>query len=92
MTNPDCDKPHLATGVEGEALAQGANNVAGSPLLLRHDFTDSELVIGLVGAVGTDLDAVIEILQQRLVVAHYEVQLVRIAEDIIPQIAPHWGS
>lgn len=88
MTNPDCDKPHLATGVEGEALAQGANNVAGSPLLLRHDFTDSELVIGLVGAVGTDLDAVIEILQQRLVVAHYEVQLVRIAEDIIPQIAP----
>jgi len=55
-------------------------------VLLGPPFVDSELVIGLVGAVGTELDKVVRILEQRLPVHNYEVQHVRISHDIIPQI------
>lgn len=49
-------------------------------------FDDSELVIGLVGAVGTELDKASRIIEQRLNTHKYEVQHVRISRDVIPQI------
>ncbi len=57
-------------------------------LLLRHDFRDSEIVIGLVGAVGTELTTVISILRQRFEVAHYNVKVIEIAEEVIPLVTP----
>ncbi len=50
---------------------------------LNHDF-DSELVIGLVGAVGTELSEVSDLLKERLRLAGYQVQEIRVSDDIIP--------
>lgn len=51
-------------------------------------FTESELVIGLVGAVGTDFESVVKNLTQRLKTAHYEVTEIRISTEIIPELIP----
>lgn len=53
---------------------------------LGQRFADSELVIGLVGAVGTELKQVIDILLERLGVFKYEAHQVRVSRDIIPQV------
>jgi deoxycytidylate deaminase len=46
------------------------------------------VVIGLVGAVGTQLDRVRSLLEERLRVAGYTVKQIRISHDVIPDIAP----
>ena len=51
-------------------------------------YNDSELVIGLVGAVGTDLDGVIKVFEDRLRGFSYNAQTIRISEDVISQITP----
>lgn len=48
---------------------------------------DSELVIGLVGAVGTDLKRVKDIVSERLGVFNYGCDEIKISSDIISQIA-----
>jgi deoxycytidylate deaminase len=45
--------------------------------------SDSELVIALVGAVGTDLGALIDILKARLKTFDYETNQIKISDDII---------
>ena len=45
---------------------------------------DSELVIGLVGAVGTELRRVADVLAQQLGLAGYSVERVHVSEDVIP--------
>lgn len=50
-------------------------------------YSKSELVIGLVGAVGTDLDGVIKVFSDRLRGFSYEAQTVHISEQIIKKIA-----
>lgn len=54
---------------------------------LKKDFTGSELVIGLVGAVGTELDKVAEILEDRLKIFGYQPQIISISRGIILPIA-----
>jgi len=49
-------------------------------------FNDSELVIGLVGAVGTELQKVFEILSERLKKFDYKTQQIRISSEIIPSL------
>jgi deoxycytidylate deaminase len=49
---------------------------------------DSELVIGLVGAVGTDLGRVGDLLENQLVRTGYEVRRVKISSDVIPHFGP----
>ena len=49
---------------------------------------DSELVIGLVGAVGTDLGRVADLLENQLVRTGYKVDRVKISTDAIP----HFGA
>lgn len=49
-------------------------------------YSGSELVLGLVGAVGTDLEKVVDILKKRLMVVGYEVEEIRISKDVIPKI------
>ena len=47
---------------------------------------DSELVIGLVGAVGTDLKRVADLLREQIRQVGYEVEIVHISKDVIPRI------
>ena len=47
-------------------------------------FKDAELVIGLVGAVGTELSKVIEVLSDRLATFRYQTKQIHISSDIIP--------
>lgn len=47
---------------------------------------DCELVIGLVAAIGTDLDSVTRFLIEQLALAGYETKLIRISEDIIERL------
>lgn len=54
--------------------------------MLKESFSDSELVFGLIGAVGTELKKVSDILEDRLKVSGYEVVIVRITHDVIPEI------
>jgi deoxycytidylate deaminase len=53
------------------------------PIEKRHN-VDSELVIGLVGAVGTDLKRVRELVTESLNRIGYEVITVKISKDVIP--------
>lgn len=53
---------------------------------LGQKYSESELVIGLVGAVGTNLGAVVKILEDRLKAFKYETQQVRVSSDIISQM------
>lgn len=53
---------------------------------LGQKFADSELVIGLVGAVGTELKQVTGVLEDRLKVFGYTTEKVRLSADIIPKI------
>ncbi|MBH1908759.1 anti-phage dCTP deaminase [Serratia sp. IR-2025] len=48
-----------------------------------HSEPDSELVIGLVGAVGTDLEIVKNSIKERLSAFGYETEEIRISKDII---------
>jgi len=54
--------------------------------MLERSFSGSELVLGLIGAVGTELGQVRDILEGRLKVIGYEVLHVRITQDVIPQV------
>jgi hypothetical protein len=54
----------------------------------RKVFHNSELVMGLVGAVGTELDKVVTILSNSLKGSNYEPCEVVISEAVIPQVIP----
>lgn len=55
---------------------------------LNGDFRDSELVIGLVGAVGTDLTLVESTLTSRLELAGYSVKTIHISKHVMDEIVP----
>lgn len=63
------------------------NSEAGDPISKLHQ-VDAELVIGLVGAVGTDLARVSELLTSQLGRTGYQVHPVKISRDVIP----HFGA
>ena len=84
------EEPTILHESEKAIDAFGANDVA--LRYLGNPFTESELVIGLVGAVGTDLDSVVNILTQRLNTAKYDVTEIRISKQIIPQLFPRQDS
>ncbi|MGF1868393.1 anti-phage dCTP deaminase [Photobacterium indicum] len=50
---------------------------------LNGSYSDSEVVIGLVGAVGTELTAIKQIIKDRLEMFNYTSEEVRISQDII---------
>ena len=56
-------------------------------LTLGQGFLDTELVFGLVGAVGSELRKVAEILENRLRICGYEVNQVHISQAIIPKVS-----
>ncbi len=52
-------------------------------------YSDSELIIGLVGAVGTNLDEIINILTKRLLEYEYKSRVITISKDILTQLFPN---
>lgn len=50
---------------------------------LNGSYSDSEIVIGLVGAVGTELTAIKQIIKERLATFNYSSEEIRISQDII---------
>lgn len=63
---------------------QAAAHVRNVPL--RQTFSKSELVLGLVRAVGTESKKVIDVLRDRLKVFGYEVEQISVADDVISSI------
>ncbi|MFO0883589.1 MAG: cytidine deaminase [Pirellulales bacterium] len=53
---------------------------------LSNEELDSELVIGLVCAVGTESRLVIDLLKERLGLAGYRVEVAKISRDVIPRL------
>jgi deoxycytidylate deaminase len=76
---------------ESEQAVEGTEEKDSAPRFFE-PFTESELVIGLVGAVGTDFESVVTNLTQRLKTANYDVTEIRISKDIIPELIPRQGS
>jgi len=60
----------------------------GQPSILERQFGDSELVFGLIGAVGTELAKVRTVLEDRLKAFGYNIIQVRLTQDVIPLIVP----
>lgn len=54
------------------------------PISEAHD-ADCELVVGLVGATGTDLKRVSDLLRTQLVRTGYAVEILKISEEVIPE-------
>ncbi len=46
---------------------------------------DSEIVVGLVGAVGTEIDPIVKLLRERFQLAGYKSHVIKISTDIIPE-------
>jgi deoxycytidylate deaminase len=59
---------------------------------LDHSYTKGELVIGLVGPVGTDYEAVTRILSGWLSNANYDVKEIRISAEIIKPLVARSGT
>ena len=57
--------------------------MSNDPIAKLHN-VDSELVLGLVGAVGTDLRRVRDVLEESLKRIGYSVEVVKISTDVIP--------
>ncbi|WP_081042086.1 anti-phage dCTP deaminase [Pseudomonas putida] len=53
---------------------------------LDDSYSDSELVIGLVGAVGTDLRIVSQLISERLKAFHYCTDQIKISSDVIAML------
>lgn len=53
---------------------------------LSQKFQESELVIGVVGAVGTEIKKVVDILKEHLHILNYEQTEIHISQDVIPNI------
>jgi len=53
---------------------------------LNWTYQDSELVIGLVGAVGTEQQRIVQIIKDRLKAYRYETEEIRVSRDVIGKI------
>ena len=73
-----------AVSVKSTPVAIPAGATAATEML-GNKFSESELVLGLVAAVGTDLAIVRTVLEERLKVANYKVIHVKVTTDVIPQ-------
>lgn len=56
------------------------------PSYLDDSYSDSELVIALVGSIGTNLKAVAEILEERLKAFSYTTEHIKISSDVIAML------
>ncbi len=54
---------------------------------INNTYADSELIIGLVGAVGTDLSQISDIIKERLNLYKYKTEEIRVSKQIIQDLA-----
>lgn len=54
--------------------------------ILDGKYADSELIIGLVGAVGTQLRRITEIIAERMPAYNYHAEIIRVSDNVIKQI------
>ena len=96
LTAQDELRSAASEGHESEASRVGKETDAqadiGSPRrsakeFLYQNFSESELVLGLVAASGTDLKSVIGTIEDRLKVFGYQSVTIKISKDIIPRVA-----
>ena len=59
--------------------------LASSDNIIQTPFRDSELVIGLVGAVGTDMNIITDLIKNRLLLYKYDMQEIRVSKDVIEE-------
>lgn len=79
----DAPLPHHATPCCGRAMT-ATTHPHPDPINQAHE-ADCELVIGLVGATGTDLNRVSELLKKQLMRTGYAVEILKVSEEVIPE-------
>lgn len=84
--DPAAQEP--STSVEQVEPATDADPQQPIPQTAERCSDDSELVIGLVSAIGTDLEQVITLLDQRLSLFSYQSEVIKISRDIIAALRP----
>ncbi|MFF5864609.1 anti-phage dCTP deaminase [Pseudomonas sp. NPDC012596] len=83
----DGPQPQSLADEADEAIRSLAEeNVIINASFLDDSYSDSELVIGLVGAVGTDLKIVCQLLEERLKAFSYEAHQIKISSDVIAML------
>lgn len=55
---------------------------------IREEYSDSEIIIGLVGAVGTNLDRIVDIIKDRLSIFNYNSETIHVSKEIIGKYLP----
>ncbi|PVZ39333.1 anti-phage dCTP deaminase [Pseudomonas sp. CC120222-01a] len=76
-----------STQAAGEAIKKlSAEESAINSSFLDDSYSDSELVIGLVGAIGTDLRVVCQLIEERLKAFSYVTQQIKISSDVISML------
>jgi len=66
-------------------MSLGSNQTGPQDPIQKLRNFDSELIIGLVGAVGCDLNRVIDILKNEIGRTPYELNVIKISDEVIPQ-------
>ncbi|MFZ5958064.1 anti-phage dCTP deaminase [Pseudomonas knackmussii] len=87
--------PKVQVDAADRAIKSLSEEVAGIQVSYLDDsYSDSELVIGLVGTIGTDLKTVTGLLEDRLKAFKYKSQQIKISSDVIAMIgrAPVGGG
>lgn len=77
--SPSLEKTEVP--IKGPASREKIN-----PDFLGNRFSNSELVVSFVGAVGTELKLVIDLFEDRLKAFRYQTERIRISSEIIPLI------
>ena len=88
--NYDLDPSSRGIG-QGQGVPQQTQALSGKKYLYQA-FSESELVIGLVAAVGTDLRVIISTLNDRLDIFKYNTKRIKVSQDIIPKVADIGGG
>jgi len=86
-TDADTTKHHTVDNHPTSNDQDQISNTEISNEFLGGQYCDSELIIGLVGAVGTDLSQVIRAMTERLKHMGYTSHEIRISKDIIAELA-----
>lgn len=71
----------------GDTIRNLSTDVGGlHSSFLDDSYSDSELVIGLVGSIGTDLRAVCQLIEERLKAFSYSARQIKISSDVIAML------
>lgn len=84
---PNIDEAHRASPEEQRPVAATHDNREMLAVTLGNRYSDSELVIALVGAVGTEMDNVVSILSGRLGAFGYTAEEIKVSRDVIAELS-----